>query len=446
MVPPPPPTVAAVILTPAELIIPEGEARTLTVSVFDQAAHPMANQTVTWSSNNPVVATVDPRGRVAALLPGSALIVAAVGDHADTSRITIPPAPIASIRLTPATAVIELGVTLDLVALVRDIFDRDVLLPLDWTSSNAAVVGVSPNGAVIGVGLGEVEIRATLNGVSGTAQVSVIPPVVAAVQVSPDSVALLVGESLPLAAEVMSGRGEVLTDRLVVWWSQLPGVVAVSETGQLQAVAVGGSWVGAEVEGVRDSAWVSVEPPPPAGYHLTITNHLLQSALFTIDGQPIITIGSGQQLRLFRAPESGMRAGWSLVRKMSGQGPVGEAVLDTFPPITGADGDSLELAIRAELTDGRRLVTPVLRNVIGTTVLIMMAQREEPQPCFCVVQSLGEDEIAGLGYWFLPVGQQLLIHRRADIGRTGPFLAVPVAPAEVDPWNGIWRYRIVTGP
>ncbi len=434
------------MVTPAELTIPEGEARNLTVSVLDTDGQQMPGQAVSWSSTNVVVATVDERGRVAALLPGTALIVATVGNHADTSTITIPAAPIASVRLTPATVVMELGVTVDLVATVRDIFDRDVVMQLAWTSSASTVAGVSPNGAVTGLGLGSAEIRATLGGVSGTAQVTVLRPTVAGVQVQPDTAVLLEGESLPLTVEVTSSRGEVLTDRTVIWWTQLPGVVTVSATGQLQTVAVGGSWVGAEVEGVRDSTWVSVGPRPPAGYHLTVTNHLERPAAFTIAGQPVAIIGTGQQVRLFRAPEADLRSGWTLSRPRLAQTWLGEAVIDTFPPITGADGDSLHLVIQAQLTDGRRLVTPVLRNVTGISVLISMEQRIETVPCFCLVQSLGEEEITNLGYWFLPTEQRLLIHRRTDIPRAGPFLAVPINPAEVDPVTGVWRFRVVTGP
>ena len=47
------------------------------------------DKTVTWSSNNPSVATVDANGRVTAVKEGTAVITATVGGKAATCTVTV---------------------------------------------------------------------------------------------------------------------------------------------------------------------------------------------------------------------------------------------------------------------------------------------------------------------------------------------------------------------
>ena len=61
----------------------------LTAVVRDGTGAVINNAPLTWSSNNPVIAGVDSKGLVSALLPGIAVITATSGQATGTATITV---------------------------------------------------------------------------------------------------------------------------------------------------------------------------------------------------------------------------------------------------------------------------------------------------------------------------------------------------------------------
>src|SRR5690606_15546081 len=83
------PEVSEVRVTPEATTIAVGENETFTVAVLDAGGTEISDPPVTWSSTNPDVASIDDEGRVDAVAPGSAGIVATVGGVADTADIVV---------------------------------------------------------------------------------------------------------------------------------------------------------------------------------------------------------------------------------------------------------------------------------------------------------------------------------------------------------------------
>ena len=83
-------------------------------------------------------------------------------------------APAASVEVTPATVTIEMGETVQLTAMVRDV-DGNVLMDrvVTWLSSEVSVATVNDNGLALGVGPGSATIMATREGKTGSALVTV---------------------------------------------------------------------------------------------------------------------------------------------------------------------------------------------------------------------------------------------------------------------------------
>jgi hypothetical protein len=84
------------------------------------------------------------------------------------------PAPVASVTVTPGSASIASGNTVQLSAVTRDA-SGNVLTgrSVSWASSNTAVATISSSGLVTGVGAGSATITATSEGKSGTAAITV---------------------------------------------------------------------------------------------------------------------------------------------------------------------------------------------------------------------------------------------------------------------------------
>ena len=78
--------VTSIALNKTSLSLKEGESETLVATVSPDNA---TDKTVTWSSTNTSVATVDQSGRVTAIKEGTATITAKAGDKTATCAVTV---------------------------------------------------------------------------------------------------------------------------------------------------------------------------------------------------------------------------------------------------------------------------------------------------------------------------------------------------------------------
>src|SRR5207302_921011 len=155
----------------------------LTGTPRDAGGTPLSGRTVTWSSSNTAVATVSNSGLVSGVTPGTATITAASEGKSGTSTITVTPVPVASVEVTPATASVQAGQTVQLTATPKDANGAPLSgRTVTWSSSNTAVATVSNSGLVSGVTPGTATITATSEGKSGTSAITVTSSGVASVE------------------------------------------------------------------------------------------------------------------------------------------------------------------------------------------------------------------------------------------------------------------------
>lgn len=185
--PPPPSGVASVTVTPPAATLTVGGSVTLTATTRDGEGEVLTDRPVTWSSSNSTVAPVSGTGVVSAVSPGGPVTITATSEgKSGTTQITVVAVAVARVDVTPPTSTLDAGTTLQLTATPRDA-DGDAL-PINvttWSTSNEAVATVSSTGLVTAVGAGgPVTITAYAGTASGTATVTVVQPIVAAVQLS----------------------------------------------------------------------------------------------------------------------------------------------------------------------------------------------------------------------------------------------------------------------
>lgn len=119
------------------------------------------NKTLSWTSGDTSVLTVDNEGNVKGIGKGTTTVVATTTDGSDLSircYITVK-RPVTSIALSKSTATMSPGRTLQLSAIVNpyDASNKNVT----WSSSNESVATVSSAGKVTAVAAGEADITAT---------------------------------------------------------------------------------------------------------------------------------------------------------------------------------------------------------------------------------------------------------------------------------------------
>jgi uncharacterized protein YjdB len=209
------------------------------------------------------IITVTQGGIVTGISRGSAQVAASAGGKSVLVPVIVAPRAVALVRVTPATTTIRVGATTPLAVQILD--STGVTLTgrtVQWTTSAATVATVNGTGVVSGIAAGSATITATVDGVRGTAAVSVQPVPVATVVVSPTTAALLDGASVTLNAVTRDSAGRTLTGRTVAWTSSANSVASVSSTGVVLAVAPGTATITATSEGKTATSRVTITPVP----------------------------------------------------------------------------------------------------------------------------------------------------------------------------------------
>ena len=204
---------------------------TLVAKVTPEGA---TDKTVTWSSSNDRVATVDANGKVKAVGNGEAKITAKAGDKTATCKVLV--------------STLASGVTLDKTELTLKIEDSPVTLvakvtpastsdkTVTWRSSNEKVATVDSNGKITPVGLGETKITAEANGYTATCTVKVIELVSS---ITLDKTELSLNACLPTATLTATVKSDPSYVKGVSWSSGDKKVATVDANGKVTAVGSG---------------------------------------------------------------------------------------------------------------------------------------------------------------------------------------------------------------
>ena len=260
-----PEPVASVTVSPPSLSLAVGANGQLTATPKNANGDALFGRVVTWSSSNSGVATVSGSGQVTAVSNGVAIITATSEGQSGTASVDVtaapPPAPVATVEVSPSSVSVVVGATAQITATTKDANGNTLTGRLvTWASTNPAVASVSSSGLITGVAAGSATVTATSEGISGTVSVTVTPKPVASVTISGTG-PVCVGASLQLTATPLASDGQPLTGRVVVWSVDTGLFASVSNSGLLLGLAVGSVTVTATVEGVSASVVLSICPP-----------------------------------------------------------------------------------------------------------------------------------------------------------------------------------------
>src|SRR5213594_4416639 len=139
--------VASVSVTPATATIGVGQTAQYAAITRDAFGNPLGGRTVTWSSSNPAVATVNGAGQATGVAVGAATLTATSEGKSGTAAITVTTVPVASVTVSPATATVQVGQTMQLAAAPKDANGNSLSgRTITWASGSTAVATVSASG------------------------------------------------------------------------------------------------------------------------------------------------------------------------------------------------------------------------------------------------------------------------------------------------------------
>jgi hypothetical protein len=152
-----------------------GDTVRLAASITDQRGTALIGASLTWSSENSQVATVDSSGVAVAQAPGATYIVAHVGEKSGRSRLVVAPR-MARLEIVDSMMTIGEGYSRRVVSRALDARGHVApAVPVTWVSSDTAVIVVNDSGVVTGVGAGEADVTVMHAGVLATVHASVSP-------------------------------------------------------------------------------------------------------------------------------------------------------------------------------------------------------------------------------------------------------------------------------
>ena len=250
--------------------LPVGSTASLAAEVHDAGGSLINDASVTWSSTDSSVVSVDSTGSLRAVAPGRAAIIAVAGLSRDTTRIVVRPAEKeGTTSVGPASLAIAIHEPLrvgDTATLALTALDRrgKPVRPgrVTWSSSEPQVAEVhSSTGRVRAHAAGTTLLIARSGSESAMTSLTVLPAAVSSVAIL-GARPLKVGDTVALRAEPKDFRGRALEDRRVDWVSSEPEIAAVDSAGVVIAAGPGSTEITASAEGRSGSARITILPQP----------------------------------------------------------------------------------------------------------------------------------------------------------------------------------------
>ena len=168
--------VANVIVTITRALLKVSDTVQATARAVDASGATIPDRPVTWASTSPNAAVVTPFGLVLGLAPANPVtITATIDGKVGSATIAVIPADIAEIIVSPDSALLAPGGTVQMQVVVIDEFGFEVVDPeVTWSSFIESVATIDATGRVTAHAIGESTVRATFRGTVGEALVRVL--------------------------------------------------------------------------------------------------------------------------------------------------------------------------------------------------------------------------------------------------------------------------------
>ena len=215
---------------------------------------------VVWSSSEPTVAAfVSPAAPdfVTGQSPGAAVLTATVGQINANFTLTVSPATVTGLTITPAAATLNKGLSrqFSVSGSFSDATSQDLTFDADWASSVPAVATISNDpgskGLSRAISVGDTSISATFAGISSSTQLTVSETALQSIAISPANPTLLSLSRADFTATGSYSDGSTadITSQ-AAWSSTSSDIAAVSSSGTVKTLMTGTTSIKAAVAGV----------------------------------------------------------------------------------------------------------------------------------------------------------------------------------------------------
>jgi trimeric autotransporter adhesin len=361
-------TLASISVTPAN---PQmailSEMQFIATGIFTDQSTLDITPYVTWATSDESVAVVSnaaaSKGLATSMATGSITISASLAGITASTPVTVTPAKLVSIAVTPVNLGIARGTSQQFTAMgtYSDNTTQNLTVSATWSSSDPAVASISnasgTQGLAAGRDIGSATITASFDGKSGTASLTVTPATLVSLSVDPTnpSIALGLGRQFTATGIYSDTTTQNLTAS-ATWNSSDPAVATISNSvastagpkGMATSVATGATTITASLDGFTGTTLLTVTPATPV--LLTIT-----------PADPSIALGTSRQ---FTATGIFSNA-TTLIVTASVAWYSSDAGVAQISNAAGSTG------LATSVATGATTITAALSSISGTTMLIV---------------------------------------------------------------------------
>lgn len=260
-------------VTPSNPSVARGTMQQYTATAtFTDATTQDVTQNTTWTALDLApsvnVASVDATGLAVGKNLGGATITATFSGKSATARLTVTPAVLSSIAVSPSAPSIAKGTTQQLTATgtFTDGTTQDLTQTATWTAADVApavnVASVTPAGLATAQNIGTATLTATSSGKSGSATLVVTPAVVVSVRVSPNGPSIAKGTMEQFSATATLSDATTQDATSAATWTATDvtgtGVASVDGMGLATGTNVGVATIRATYLGFNGTATLTV--------------------------------------------------------------------------------------------------------------------------------------------------------------------------------------------
>jgi uncharacterized protein YjdB len=305
-----PPSLVSIAVTPASPSFALGTTQQFTATgTYTDGSTLNLTSTVTWSTANSAIATINSQGLATSAALGTTGVTATSGAISGSATLTVTAAVVVSIAVTPAVPTISLGTTQQFTATgtYTDGSTQAITDTVQWSSDAPTVATISnaagAQGLATSVGPGTANVSATSGTVNGSTALTVTSAALVSIAITPATPSLALGtmQQFKATGTFSDGSTQNLTGT-VTWTSDTPSSATINNSGLATMVGVGTATITATSGSIGGSTLLTVTPttlvsiaisPPSATIPLGVTQQFTATGTFT-DGTTQDVTQSGQ--------------------------------------------------------------------------------------------------------------------------------------------------------
>ena len=260
-----PPVLVSIAVSPQNAsLTPNHSVQLRAAGTFGDGTTQDVSSVVHWSSAPAGVVTISATGLSTANAPGAATVTASEGSINGSDTLTVALPSLLSIAVMPQNPSLALNHSVQLTATgtFSDGATQDLSSLVTWSSTPPGIVSTSNTGVATGRSPGGAIVTASDGSIVGSDTLTVAPPTLLSIAVTPRNPSLTPNHSVQLSATgtFSDGTSKDLSS-LVMWSSTPPSIVSTSSTGVAIAKTPGSAIVTASDGSIAGSDTLTVTPP-----------------------------------------------------------------------------------------------------------------------------------------------------------------------------------------